>query len=81
MDCVLIALVASFAMVTIVLCFFRAHSPTEKLHERLIVYHYDGYEIEPAEVPPFEPTWRNEQLKNLSAVDLKHQNSKDGSRP
>jgi hypothetical protein len=80
MDWLLIALMSGFAIVTIILCVVCSPSPKKKRHERLIVYHHDGYEIEPAEVPQFEPTWRNEQWENLPAVQLKRKNSKGRSR-
>ena len=80
MDWLLIALVSAFAIVTAVLCVVCSRSPKENRQERVIVYHHDGYEIEPADVPQFNPTWRNERWGNLPAVQLKHQDSKGASR-
>ena len=80
MDWLLIAMASAFAIVTVVLCVVCSRSPKEKRHERLIVYHRDGYEIEPAEVPEFNPTWRNERWGILSAPQPRHRNQKGGSR-
>jgi len=80
MDWLLIAMASAFAIVTAVLCVVCSRSPKEKRHERLIVYHRDGYEIEPAEVPEFNPTWRNERWGILSAAQPRHRNQKGGSR-
>ena len=80
MEWLLIALVSAFAIVTTILCVVCSHSPKEKRPERVILYHHDGYEIEPANVPQFEPTWRCEGSENLPAITLKHQNPKGGSR-
>jgi hypothetical protein len=80
MDLLLICLVSAFAIVTTILCVVCSRSPKEKRQERVILYHHDGYEIEPANVPQFESTWRNEQWGSLPTVQLKHQNSKGGPR-
>jgi hypothetical protein len=80
MEWLLIALVAAFAIVTIILCIVCSRSPKANRRDRIVVYHRDGDEIEPAEVPEFNPTWQNERWGIFSAAQLKHQNSKGGSR-
>jgi len=80
MDWLLIALLSAFTIVTTVLCVVCFRSPTEKRQERVVIYYDDGYEIEPANVPKFEPTWRNEGSENLSSIKIKHQNPKGGFR-
>ena len=75
MDWLPIALVSALAVVTFVLCIVSSPSPKKKRHERGIVYQHDRYEIEPSDVPQFEPTWRNEPCESLS-----HKNPKGWSR-
>ena len=80
MDWLLIALVSAFAIVTTILCVVCSRSPKEKGQERVILYNDGRYEIEPANVPQFESTWRHEGSENLPAIELEHQNPKGGSR-
>jgi hypothetical protein len=79
MDWLLIALVSAFAIVTTVLCVVCFRFPKENRQERVILFHHDGYHIEPANVPQFEPSWRHEGSENLSAPKFKHKNPKGGS--
>lgn len=72
-----IALASTLAIVTTVLCVVCSRSSKkEDDRERVIIYHDNGYEIEPAAVPPFEPTWRNENRGSLPREQLQHQKSK-----
>jgi len=80
MNWLLTALLSALAVVTATLCFICCRSPKESRRERVIVYHHDGYEIEPADVPQFEPSWRNQQSENLAAAEFMNQKSKGRSR-
>jgi len=80
MNWLLTALLSAFAVVTAILCFICCRSPKESRRERVIVYHHDGYEIEPADVPQFEPSWRNQQSENLAPAEFMNQRPKGWSR-
>ena len=79
MDWLLIALVTAFAIVTTILCVVCSRSPKKKDQERVILYNHGSYEIEPANVPQFESTWRNQGSENLPTIKPKRQDPKGGS--